>query len=238
MKTPIALLVAAAAAAVVVPVVASTSAPASPAATPAPADFSHPRQNPYFPLRPGTTTVLRGIDENTRLRERVHVTGKTKMIQGVRTRVVADVVRRANGVLAEATTDWYAADSSGNVWYFGEATATYDERGHLESREGSWQAGHDGAVPGMIMPAHPHAGQAFRQELYRGHAEDQAWIVGRFGSTTTPLKTFDRVVRSFEWTRLEPGVISEKLYAPGVGIVKERDLSGGNEKFQVVSVRR
>ena len=90
----------------------------------------------------------------------------------------------------------------------------------------------------MIMPAHPHAGQAFRQEFYRGHAEDQAWIVGRFGSTTTPLKTFDRVVRTFEWTRLEPGVISEKLYAPGVGIVKERDLSGGNERFQVVSVRR
>jgi len=196
MKTLIALVVAAAATAIALPVAASTSSPASTAATPAPADFSHPRQNPYFPLRPGTTTILRGTDDGTRLRERVHVTGRTKMIQGVRTRVVTDVVRRTNGVLAEATSDWYAADSSGNVWYFGEATATYDEHGHLESREGSWRAGLHGAVPGMIMPAHPHAGQAFRQEFHRGHAEDQAWIVGRSGSTKTPLRRFHQIGRA------------------------------------------
>ncbi len=90
----------------------------------------------------------------------------------------------------------------------------------------------------MIMPAKPRATQAFRQEIYRGHAEDQAWIVGSSGTTTTPLRTFRHVVRSFEWTRLEPGVISMKLYARGVGIVKEKDLAGGDETFQVVAVRR
>ena len=89
----------------------------------------------------------------------------------------------------------------------------------------------------MIMPAHPHATQAYRQEFYRGHAEDQAWIVSRFGRTTTPLKTFTRIVRSFEWTRLEPGVLSLKVYAPGVGIVREKDMSGGSESLEVVSVR-
>ncbi len=226
MKTLIALLVAA---------TAAIAVPASASGSP---DFSHPRLNPYFPLRPGTTTILRGTDDGEHLRERVHVTGRTKVIQGVRTRVVTDVLRRADGSLAEKTLDWYAADSAGNVWYFGEATATYDERGHLESREGSWQTGHRGATPGMVMPAHPHAGQAFRQEFWRGHAEDQAWIVGRFFSTRTPMRTFHGVVRSFEWTRLEPGVVSEKLYARGVGIVKERDVSGGTERFHVVSVHR
>jgi len=208
---------------------ASPSAPA--------ADFTHPGANPYFPLRPGTITVLRGTDEGEHLRERVIVTHRTKTIQGVRTRVVRDVLRRSDGGLAEKTTDWYATDNRGNVWYFGEATATYDERGQVESREGSWQAGRRGASAGMIMPAHPHATQAFRQELYRGHAEDQAWIVGRNGTTRTPLRTFHHVVRTFEWTRLEPGVVSLKLYARGVGIVKERDLAGGNETFRVVAVR-
>src|SRR3954454_21433156 len=86
------------------------------------ADFAHPQANPWFPLRPGTTTVLRGTDEGERLRERVHVTGQTKTIQGIRARVVSDVLRRSIGRLAERTTDWYAADNAGNVWYFGEAT--------------------------------------------------------------------------------------------------------------------
>ncbi|WP_155918265.1 hypothetical protein [Marmoricola sp. URHB0036] len=202
------------------------------------ADFAHPQANPWFPLRPGTTTILRGTDEGEHLRERVHVTYRTKVIEGVRTRVVTDVLRRDNRRLAERTTDWYAADGAGNVWYFGEATATYDEKGHLESREGSWQAGLHGARAGMIMPARPHPTQAFRQEFLRGHAEDQAWIVGNSTRTKTPMGTFGHVVRSFEWTRLEPGVLSLKLYAPGVGIVKERDMSGGSETFQVVAVHR
>ncbi len=239
MRTHTALVLAAAAAVSIGPGAAPVPA-SSPARTAqfAPGDFATPRTNAYFPLRPGTTTILRGTDEGERLRERMHVTHRTKMIQGVRTRVVRDIMRRVDGSLAEATTDWYAADNSGNVWYFGEATATYDEKGHLESREGSWKAGRNGAVAGMIMPAHPHAAQAFRQEMYLGHAEDQAWIVGSHGRAKTPLRNFRRVVRSFEWTRLEPGVLSEKLYAPGVGIVKERDMSGGSEVFKVVAIRR
>jgi hypothetical protein len=244
MRKPTVLLVslAAASAAIALPVAVATTTAAPRAAAviqaaPNPADFSAPKANPYFPLRPGTVTTYRGNDEGLRLRERLYVTHRTRMIQGVRTRVIRDVLRRANGVVAEATTDWYAADNDGNVWYFGESTATYDEKGHLESREGSWLSGHNGAQLGMIMPAHPHATQAFRQEFLRDHAEDQAWIVSRFGRTTTPLKTFTRVVRSFEWTRLEPGVLSLKMYAPGVGIVRERDMSGGSESFAVVSVR-
>src|SRR3954467_7423243 len=178
MKATNALLLTVAAAVGVGPAAASVTA-AAPAASASfsPADFAHPKANPWFPLRPGTTTILRGTDEGEHLRERVHVTYRTKLIEGVRTRVVTDVLRRGNGKLAERTTDWYAADDAGNVWYFGEATATYDEKGRLESREGSWQAGLHGARAGMIMSAHPHPTQAFRQEFLRGHAEDQAWIV-------------------------------------------------------------
>ena len=200
--------------------------------------FVHPAANPYFPLEPGRVTRYRGTDEGERLREAVRVTHHTKRIEGVRTRVVSDVLRRADGTLAEKTHDWYAADQDGNVWYFGERTATYDESGHLESPEGSWEAGVDGARAGLVMPADPHPTDAYRQEFYRGHAEDQAWVVQDRTAVRTPMRRFRHVVRSLEWSRLEPGVVSVKLYARGVGIVREKDLSGGNEVFDVVSVDR
>ena len=110
--------------------------------------FDTPQQNPYFPLRPGTVSRYRGSDEGERFREVVRVTHRTKRIQGVTTRVVRDVVRRLDGSISEKTDDWYARDNDGNVWYFGERTATYDRHGRVESREGSWKAGVDGQSAG------------------------------------------------------------------------------------------
>ena len=215
------------------PTTAPTAGP-----TPSPSSFHGHATNPYFPLDAGTVWVLRGREDGRRFRERVEVTRRTKVVVGVRTRVVRDVLRRADGSVAERTRDWYATDDTGRVWYFGEATATYDRSGGLIDREGSWQAGVDGAVAGTIMPAHPHATQAFRQEYRRGEAEDQAWVVRRGGTLRTPAGRFRHVVRTFEWSRLEPHVVSTKLYAPGVGQVMERDVAGGNETFALVRVRR
>ena len=220
------------------PSVGGTPATADRAAAPAPGRFDHPRGNPYFPLRPGTTFHLRGVDDGEHLREAVTVTRHTKRVDGVRTTVVRDVLRRREGTVAERTHDWYAADDGGTVWYFGERTATYDERGHLESREGSWQAGVRGARAGVIMPADPRPTDAYRQEFRRRHAEDQAWIVQSNARARTPLAHYRRVVRSFEWSRLEPKVISTKLYAPHVGMVRERDVVGGHESFWLVRVSR
>ena len=207
-------------------------APSGPGA----ARFDNPRQNPYFPLKPGTVLRYRGTDEGEHFREKLTITHKKKMILGVRATVVDDVLRRDDGTLAEKTRDWYAADNRGNVWYFGENTATYDEQGKLDSREGSWLAGRHGAVAGLIMPAHPRPTKAYRQEFYKGHAEDQAWIVQRTARVAVPFGTFHHVVRSFEWTRLEKSVVSVKFYARGLGIVRERDVAGGTELFELTSV--
>ena len=103
--------------------------------------FDHPGRNVYFPLVPGTVSRYRGSADGERFRETVTVTRRHRTIQGVRTTVVLDVLRRLDGTLAERTHDWYATDDFGNVWYFGEATATYDRHGVLEDREGSWQSG-------------------------------------------------------------------------------------------------
>jgi hypothetical protein len=212
----------------------ATRSTATPAVT---ASFDHPRPNPYFPLQPGTVARYRVRDEGERFHEKVTVTDRTRTILGVRTTVVRDVLRRANGTIAEKTRDWYATDDDGNVWYFGEATATYDRRGHLESREGSWQAGVDHAVQGLIMPADPQPTDAYRQEFRRGHAEDQAWVVQRHARVRVPYGHLRDVVRTFEWSRLEPRVVSAKYYAPGLGIVREQDVAGGHESVALVSVR-
>jgi hypothetical protein len=200
------------------------------------AQFDHPRPNPYFPLKPGTVSHFTGTDEGERFVETVTVTHRKKTIQGVRATVLRDVLRRADGSLAEKTHDWYAADNNGNVWYFGEATATYDESGNVDSREGSWKAGRRGAVAGLIMPGHPSPTDAYRQEFFKGHAEDQAWIVQRHATVTVPFGKLHNVVRSFEWSRLEKGVVSVKLYARGLGVVREQDLAGGSEVFDLTSV--
>lgn len=203
-----------------------------------PSDFTHPRGNPYFPLQPGLVLRYEGTDGLQKFRERVTITHKTKMIQGVKATVVRDVLRRADGTLAESTHDYYAEDNSGNVWYFGEATATYDRHGNVKSREGSWLAGVKGGEAGLIMPANPRPTDAYRQEFWRGHAEDQAWIVQNNATVKVPLGTYDHVVRSYEWSRLEKSNVSVKFYARGLGTISEHDVAGGTETFNLVSATR
>ena len=201
-----------------------------------PSHFNHPQANPYFPLQPGMVLHYRGTDGAERFRESVTITHKTSMIEGINATVVHDVLRRDDGTIAEATHDWYADDNNGNVWYLGEATATYDRSGKVKSREGSWQAGVKGAMAGLIMPADPKPTDAYRQEYWRDHAEDQAWVVQNNATLQVPLGTYHRVVRSYEWSRLENRNVSVKFYARGLGIVSEHDIAGGTENFKLVSV--
>jgi hypothetical protein len=139
------------------------------------------------------------------------------------------------GRLAERTTDWYTQDRRGNVWYFGERTAELDARGRVTSREGSWRTGFRGAKPGIFMPAHPRVGLAFRQEFFKGHAEDHFRIVGLF--STMAGSHAKNALLTREWTPLEPGVIDHKLYVRGIGDVVEQTVEGGNERFELVSFR-
>ena len=213
---------------------------AIPAAPPAsagvdPAQFTSPVANPYFPLKPGTVFVYRGSEGRQHLIEHLRVTHKTKRIEGVTAIVISDVLF-SNGRLNEATHDYYADDNTGATWYFGEQTATYDRHGHVKSREGSWLAGRNGGEAGIIMAANPKPTDAYRQEFLAGHAEDQAWIVADHEHARVPYGRLNDVVRSYEWTRLEPNVVSLKLYAPHLGIVMEKDVAGGKEFMQLVAV--
>lgn len=197
--------------------------------------FTSTIDNPYFPLPVGRTYLYRGGEGTQREVEHLKVTPDTNVIQGVTTTVVRDILRD-KGSVVEKTIDWYAQDGQGNVWYFGEDTEVFLPNGKVDP-SGSWEAGVNGAKPGLIMEADPQVPDAYRQECLSGQAEDTAWTIDRGGSTTVAFGTVHHVVRSLEFTVLEPNVISEKRYAPGLGIVMERDLHGGNETFQLVSVK-
>jgi hypothetical protein len=214
-------------------VMASQASAPSVATATDPANFTDPVENAYFPLQPGQVSILRGQEEGEALFERFKVTDKTKVIDGVTTTVVRDLLWKS-GYLAERTLDWYASDNDGNVWYFGEDTATLNQHGQVTGTSGSWESGVDGAVAGIIMPADPKPTDAFRQEFYKGEAEDQAWLVQTAASKEVPYGHLDHLVRSFEWTRLEPKVMSEKLFAPDLGLVYENDIAGGAETLELV----
>lgn len=200
-----------------------------------PGNFVAVVDNPYYPLAPGTTLVYQGVRDGQTQIDRVRVTDGTKTILGIQATVVLDVARHG-GALLEKTHDWFAQDVEGNVWYLGEDTAEYDEQGNVVSTEGSWQAGVDGAEAGIIMEADPQVADGYRQEYLAGHAEDQAWILTRGGSVVVPFGRLHRTLLTMEWSPLEPKVVDQKTYAPGIGIVSERTVAGGQEVAELVAV--
>lgn len=199
-----------------------------------PADFVRSITNPYLPFPVGRTLTYRGIKDGVTQTDVVHVTSDSRVIEGITAVAVSDVATH-DGRLLEKTTDWYAQDKQGNVWYLGERTAAYSH-GHVD-HSGSWLAGvHDGE-PGIVMKAHPQVPDAYRQEFLRGQAEDTAWIVNRGGSFKLPFTVVHNVVTSYEFTVLEPTVLDKKIYAPGLGIVKEEAALGPKETATLVSVQ-
>jgi hypothetical protein len=180
--------------------------------------------NPFLPLVVGAYWILEGGDEVVT----DTVLDKTKLIEGVTCRVVLDVVEE-DGVVIEITDDWYAQDLEGNVWYCGESARDFEvfegdepEEPELVEIDGSFKAGRDGAKPGILVLFAPAVGDAYRQEVSLGDAEDVAEVISITGTESTPAAACDGtclVTRDF--TPLEPGSEETKYYVPGVGLILE-----------------
>ena len=200
-----------------------------------PAQFAGvPIDNPFWPMSPGSVWVYRETDaEGAEQEVEVTVTGDTKEILGIPATVVHDIVTE-DGETLEDTLDWYAQDTLGNLWYLGEDTREF-ENGEVVSTEGSWEAGVDGAQPGIILPADPQVGQTYRQEYYEGQAEDAAEIVSLDEHVEVPFGTFDNVLETRDFTPLDPDVEEHKFYARGVGPVEVRQTSGGSSHEVLLS---
>ena len=200
-----------------------------------PANFSPNVTNQFFPLTPGKTLIYTGTKDAKKALDLVAASSRTKVIDGVRTRVVEDRLF-LNNVLEERTSDYYAQDRCGNVWYFGEDTAELDSHGHVVSTEGSFHAGVDGAQPGVFMQAHPAVNRRFRQEWYEGHAEDAFKVISRSSSVTVPFGSFRHALRTEETTALEPDVLDNKYYVKGIGEVVELAVKGPREELRLVGI--
>jgi hypothetical protein len=202
-----------------------------------PTAFSSTIDNPYLPLRPGTRTIYEADTAEGHRQTTTEVTRDTKTIWGVDTVAVHDTVT-VDGKPNEDTWDWYAQDVDGNVWYFGEATKAFTAGG--VDTAGSFEAGVNGAQPGIVMPDHPQVGERYRQEFAKGVAEDAGEVFSLTGSETTPLTGPVNVLLITKDTDfLDPaGPAENKYYARGVGLILTVQTTGPAEREQAMAVEK
>jgi hypothetical protein len=198
-----------------------------------PADFVERIDNPYWPMAPGNRWVYRETDAaGNAQRIVVTVTDRRRTILGIRATVVHDRVTE-DGEIVEDTEDWYAQDKWGGVWYLGEDTTEY-ENGKPVSTKGSWEAGVDGAQPGLVIPPNPSVGAAYRQEHYADEAEDRGKVLSLDERVDVPFGSFDGALMTRDTTPLEPDVNEHKFYAKGVGPVLALGLAGGGGREELL----
>jgi hypothetical protein len=193
-----------------------------------PANFTTQVTNRYWPLRPGATWVYDGTKDHVPEHVVITVATDTKTIMGVKCLVVHDRVT-INGSLEENTTDWYAQDRSGAVWYFGEDSKDY-KNGVVVSTQGTWEAGVDGAQPGVVIQGDPRPGPTYRQEYRPGVAEDRARVLTASAVETVPAGTFHNVVETYDTDPLNPDKVERKYWAPGVGAVHVVRIGGSHQE--------
>jgi hypothetical protein len=165
----------------------------------------------------------------------VTVTGRTRLVAGVRTVVVHEAVTTPRGRRVAQADDWYAQDRAGNVWSFGTAGTSYD--GGRPDTRGSWQAGVDGAEAGLAMAAHPRLGDGYAREHAPGVAADQAEVLDLAATRYVAARLRTHLLETADSSPLEPGRLEHTFYARGVGLVEQDTVLGGTERLVLAGVR-
>jgi hypothetical protein len=184
--------------------------------------FSTNITNPYFPLPVGAVWELSGVANGVKEDLRITVLKKTESVAGITVRVMEER-HQEDGELVEVSRNFFVQAPDGTVCYYGEDVDMYED-GQVVSHEGAWRAGVNGALPGILMPANPEVGMTYAQEVAPGVAEDRAEIVSIGKTATVPAGTFRNTLETRETTALEPGSVSVKRYAPGVGLIYDKPV--------------
>lgn len=177
-------------------------------------------RNLYFSLIPGTQLVIEGEENGQTIRTTITVLDETRDVAGVPTRVIEER-HLADGMLDEVSRNFYSMCSeTSSVFYFGEEVDFY-ESGQIVSHEGAWQAGEDGAMPGLYMPGLALLGARYYQEIAPDIAMDRAEIVSLDASADVPAGMFDRCIATIESSPLDPDAEDDKIYCADVGITND-----------------
>lgn len=191
--------------------------------------YSNTGTNPYFiPLENGRQLELKGKEDKEQVDLTITVQG-TQTVDGESTRVVEERETH-DGDLVEVSDNYFLiCDRDNSVIYMGEDVDNY-KNGQVHDHDGSWQAGQDGAEPGIIMPGTALIGSRYYQELAPDVAKDRAENLSLTDTVDTPAGTFDDCLKTAETTPLEKGT-EQKRYAPNVGIVFDDGLELTNKNF-------
>jgi hypothetical protein len=182
----------------------------------------------FFPLRAGTLHVFAGEDGGAALREEVQVLAGTRLLGGVHCTGVEETTW-LDGELFERTTEWYAQDTLGQVWQFGEESLMAADGGWVVAAD-SWLAGVDGALPMVAFPAELRVGDRFVR-VHPGGADEFA-VTSTSASIITPAGVFFDCLELVE-NPDDPEDQDVILYAPGVGRVFD---VGSQSKSSLIAV--
>jgi hypothetical protein len=187
-------------------------------------EFSTTGSNRYFILEPGFRSIFKGEgDEGEKIELVIKVLDKTKVVDGVKTRIVEER-ESINGELFEDSRNYFAiCEQTNSVFYFGENVDFYED-GKIVSHNGTWLAGKNGAEPGLQMPSTVLLGAKYMQEVAPGVALDRAQIISIDKEVDTPAGDFEDVLKVKETTPLEPDNVEFKYYAAGVGLISDGEL--------------
>lgn len=175
--------------------------------------------NPLYPLPAGATWTYEAETPEGLEHIEIRVLPDPRTIQGVSAVAVQDTVT-VDGEIAEDTTDWYAQDTAGNVWYLGEDTCEF-EGGVCVRHTGTWEWGVAGALPGIIMRAAPAVdGQPYYQEYLEGEAEDAGEVIAVDVAVTIGAGSFTGCVTTHDTSTADLTLDERKTYCPGIGNVR------------------
>ena len=189
-----------------------------------PENLSTTGVNTYFILKPGYQLILKGKEDNQEVTLTITVLNETNIVNGYNTRVVEEREEKG-GQLIEVSKNYFAIDNkSKNVYYFGEAVDIY-KNGKIEGHPGSWEAGKNTAKFGLAIPGNIKIGEKYYQEIAPNIAMDRAQILSDKVVYKTLAGNFISCLKTEETTPIEPKLREYKIYAPGVGLIKDDTLT-------------
>lgn len=179
-------------------------------------------RNNYFILEPGYQLTFEGTDKKGTTKLIITVLHETRKIRGVETRVVEEH-EILNGKTIEISRNFFVlCKQSGTIFYFGEDVDNYRD-GKIVDHESAWLA-QGKNKPGIMMPGLLLIGARFYNEMAPGVAMDRLEIISTTEKITTPAGTFSNCIKMEETTPIEPKAKDYKVYAPGIGLVKDGEL--------------